>query len=223
MERHFTLPLTVAAVFHVGLLFGFRSSHDSAHASPSMSQRDRELLRPFEIIPVAPDDTETHEVSAAAPNPTPVALPERPTENPRDAISFDVPERPIVPIRDHVTVIDNAPPGILGGIGDSFGPPHGPLVRRGDLDNSPRALRQTPPLYPFEAKRNGLSGEVLIEFTVDESGAVREPHVVRSSDRVFEEAALRAVARWQFEPGRRDGRIVRFRMALPMVFSLNEN
>jgi protein TonB len=46
---------------------------------------------------------------------------------------------------------------------------------------------------------------------------------VRSSDRIFEEAALRAVARWKFEPGRRDGRIVRFKMSVPIVFRLDEN
>ena len=45
--------------------------------------------------------------------------------------------------------------------------------------------------------------------------------VVESSDRVFEEAAVRAVAKWRFEPGRRDGRVVRFRMAVPIVFALN--
>jgi hypothetical protein len=29
------------------------------------------------------------------------------------------------------------------------------------------------------------------------------------------------VARWKFEPGQRDGRAVRFRMALPIQFTLN--
>jgi protein TonB len=62
----------------------------------------------------------------------------------------------------------------------------------------------------------------MVEFLVDESGRVNHPHVVSSSDRVFEEAAVRAVAKWQFEPGRRDGKIVRFRMTVPIVFRLSE-
>ena len=33
---------------------------------------------------------------------------------------------------------------------------------------------------------------------------------------------LRAVAKWRFEPGRRHGQIVRFRMVVPIHFSLNE-
>jgi protein TonB len=39
---------------------------------------------------------------------------------------------------------------------------------------------------------------------------------------MFEEPTLRAVAKWQFEPGRRDGRIVKFRMTVPVLFNLNE-
>jgi protein TonB len=78
------------------------------------------------------------------------------------------------------------------------------------------------PLYPFEGKRDGLRGEVVVEFLVDETGAVHDPHVVRSSHRMFEEPTLRAVSKWKFEPGRRAGRVVRFKMAVPVVFSLNE-
>jgi protein TonB len=68
-----------------------------------------------------------------------------------------------------------------------------------------------------------MTGEVLVEFMVDESGAVRDPRIIRSSDRVFEESAVRAVSRWRFEPGRRNGAIVRFKMAVPIVFTLAES
>ena len=30
------------------------------------------------------------------------------------------------------------------------------------------------------------------------------------------------VAKWQFEPGRRNAQVVRFRMSVPIVFKLNE-
>jgi periplasmic protein TonB len=63
---------------------------------------------------------------------------------------------------------------------------------------------------------------VVVEFIVDERGRVIEPRVVRSTNRIFDDATLQAVAKWQFEPGRRDGKIVRFRMSAPVVFSLNE-
>lgn len=92
-----------------------------------------------------------------------------------------------------------------------------------DLDNPPRARLQASPMYPLEAKRTDREGTVLIEFTVDEGGMVLDPKVMSSTDRIFDEATLRAVAKWRFEPGRRAGRIVRFRMALPVVFSLSQD
>jgi protein TonB len=46
---------------------------------------------------------------------------------------------------------------------------------------------------------------------------------VRSSSHAFEEPTLRAIAKWRFEPGRRGGQIVRFRMQVPVVFKLDGN
>ncbi|MCF7686692.1 MAG: energy transducer TonB [Cephaloticoccus sp.] len=90
------------------------------------------------------------------------------------------------------------------------------------LDASPRALVQAPPLYPHEAKIRGFEGEVLVAFTVDESGHVISVQVLGSSDPIFEKAARLAVGKWRFEPGRRQGRVVRFAMTVPIVFHLNQ-
>jgi protein TonB len=61
----------------------------------------------------------------------------------------------------------------------------------------------------------------MVEFVVDEAGHVLDPHVLRSSNPLFEAPTLRAVAKWRFEPGRKDGRVVRFRMAVPVEFAVN--
>ena len=42
------------------------------------------------------------------------------------------------------------------------------------------------------------------------------------TDREFVEPALRAVRHWRFEPGRRDGKAVPFRMTIPIEFSLED-
>jgi protein TonB len=62
----------------------------------------------------------------------------------------------------------------------------------------------------------------VVEFGVDEGGRVYDPRVVRSSDALFDEPTLEAVRQWRFEPGRRNGRIVRFRMMLPVEFHLDQ-
>lgn len=86
-----------------------------------------------------------------------------------------------------------------------------------DLDQKPRAVYQPSPLITGEMRRKA-PGTVYILFTVDERGRVVEPRVQQSTDPVFEKSALSAVKQWQFEPGKRGGKSVRFRMRVPITF-----
>ncbi|KAF1694180.1 energy transducer TonB [Pseudoxanthomonas koreensis] len=64
-----------------------------------------------------------------------------------------------------------------------------------------RPLNMPPPRYPPDALRAGLSGEVLVEFTVGTDGAVTDARVLRANpSRTFDREALNAVRRWRFEP-----------------------
>lgn len=64
-----------------------------------------------------------------------------------------------------------------------------------------RAISTPSPRYPPEALRDGLSGEVQVEFTVGPDGSVTSARVVRSTPpRVFDREALAAVKRWRFQP-----------------------
>jgi len=91
-----------------------------------------------------------------------------------------------------------------------------------DLDRAPLARFQAAPEYPFEMKRGGMSGEVVVEFIVEANGSVRDAHAVRSSQREFEAAAVQAVGKWKFRPGQKGGLNVATRMQVPIVFSLKE-
>lgn len=86
-----------------------------------------------------------------------------------------------------------------------------------DLDQQPRPLSQPPPVItPLMRKK--VPGTVRIAFIVNELGRVENPIVQSSTDPVFERPALAAVSQWRFEPGRRGGKPVRFRMRVPMTF-----
>ncbi len=61
-----------------------------------------------------------------------------------------------------------------------------------------RPLFQPPPVYPAAAAAMGLTGRVVVEILVDETGTVREARVVESSSPLFEAAALAAVRRWRY-------------------------
>jgi protein TonB len=170
---------------------------------------------PVVVEPERSDDAQKSTPEAPQPprgaEPLLIDLGDRPTMTPPPLAS--------VAVHDVTQILDSSI-GQLGGEGKNrWG---NGVVSSVLLDSAPHTRFQATPVYPFEAKRGGVRGEVVVEFLVDERGRVVEPRVVSSTDRIFEEATLRAVAKWQFEPGRRDGRIVRFRMAAPVVFNLND-
>lgn len=91
------------------------------------------------------------------------------------------------------------------------------LFNLSDLDQKPRAIYQPgPQITPQIRKR--APGKVYIIFIVNKDGRVENPLIQRSSDPVFEKAALDAVKKWKFEPGKSGGKSVRFRMRVPITF-----
>jgi TonB family protein len=62
------------------------------------------------------------------------------------------------------------------------------------------------PEYPAAALRKGLEGWVRLSFTVGVDGRVKSPVVVEAQPaRVFDRAALAALATWRYEPRRVNG------------------
>jgi periplasmic protein TonB len=89
------------------------------------------------------------------------------------------------------------------------------------LDKTPQPTVQVHPQYPFDMRKAGISGQVLVEFIVDTSGNVQNAFAASSTQREFESSAIQAVSKWKFRPGQRGGRAVNTRMQVPIVFSLN--
>ena len=90
------------------------------------------------------------------------------------------------------------------------------------LDQTPVPKYQARPQYPFEMRRQGIAGEVLVDFIVDLDGDVQNAYAARSSRREFEAAAVQAVSKWKFRPGQKAGRDVPTHMQVPIVFAVNE-
>jgi periplasmic protein TonB len=86
-----------------------------------------------------------------------------------------------------------------------------------DLDQKPRVIYQPGPTLDGAARRKA-PGTVYILFIVDQRGRVENPVIQKSTDPVFEKPALAAVKQWKFEPGKRNGQAVRFRMRVPVTF-----
>ncbi len=64
-----------------------------------------------------------------------------------------------------------------------------------------KRTRYVEPQFPDAARRKGLTGWVEVAFTVSPKGVVEDAEVRASSpEEVFDEAALRAVRQWRYEP-----------------------
>lgn len=63
---------------------------------------------------------------------------------------------------------------------------------------------------------------MTVGFIVNSNGDVVEATALKSSQREFEAAAVQAVSKWKFKPGRKGGKAVNTRMQVPIVFSITD-
>ncbi len=87
-----------------------------------------------------------------------------------------------------------------------------------DLDQLPRPVAQPAPDYPPDLRRQRVAGTVIITFIVDRTGRVQNPAVEQSPHPRLAAAATAAVRKWRFEPGKRQGNSVSFKMRVPITF-----
>jgi protein TonB len=91
-----------------------------------------------------------------------------------------------------------------------------------EVDSPPQAIRKAPAVYPFSAKRQGLTGKVMIRCLVNVDGTASKHQIVESEPKgVFDEAALEALEKWRFKPGVLGGERVSTWVRVPFVFELN--
>jgi protein TonB len=77
------------------------------------------------------------------------------------------------------------------------------------------------PMYPREAALAGTEGWVEVEFTITETGTVKDPLVVDSQPaRLFNREAIRAILKWKFKPRVIDGVAVERRATQTINFTL---
>lgn len=85
----------------------------------------------------------------------------------------------------------------------------------GGLEGLQRSIR-----YPEIARKAGIEGRVFVQFVVDEKGNVVDPIVTRGIGGGCDEAALEAVRKAKFKPGKQRGRAVKVQYSLPVTFRL---
>jgi TonB family protein len=107
--------------------------------------------------------------------------------------------------------------GLDSGTGGGTG---GGPYRPGSGIEPPRLLREVKAIYTDDARRRGLTGEVLLEIVVRRDGSVGEVSVIRAPGGGLEQRAIDAVRRWRFAPARRQGVPVDVIVEVAVEFSL---
>lgn len=85
--------------------------------------------------------------------------------------------------------------------------------------SSLKRIKTVVPAMPDVARRKGISGWVEVVFTVTAKGDVADAEVRSSSpEEVFDDAAIRAVKQWRFEPATKDGQPIPIRTMIRLKF-----
>ena len=184
----------------------------------SLKTRTSEVAAPdfSASSPADPGSTDTLEASEsegknAVPRPHTFAFREPPSEN-RSALLFEMPKvgnPEAAEVRAGSTVSGPSAGQVAPEIdlaSNSFHtktrvgiPPVG-----GDAEPA-KLIRSVLPDYPGQARIQRISGDVVIDITIDATGKVAKMRVL-SGQMILRDAALRAVGQWKYEPARLDGK-----------------
>jgi len=87
----------------------------------------------------------------------------------------------------------------------------------------PRYQLNTPPTYPGLARKRGQEGTVILQVLVNREGRVDDLKIDTSSNlTLLDRAAVTAVRKWSFEPGRRGEESVPMWVRVPVTFKLKK-
>lgn len=118
--------------------------------------------------------------------------------------------------------------GVIGGVNTRIAAPPVPKdiksrapVRLGGRVRAPRQIQRVEPKYPVLARQTHISGTVIIEAVLDESGNVVEMKVV-SGHPLLLQAALDAVRQWKYEPTYLNDLPVAVQMNISVTFTLSQ-
>jgi protein TonB len=147
-------------------------------------------------------------------------------------------EAPLPPEPDSSGIVGGIPGGLGGGVMGGLlegikGPeapaappvraavekPRNPVPVGGDV-RPPRVIFQLSPEYPILAQQAGIQGEVIISAVIDSQGNVVNMKVVSGPPLLYL-AAMKALAKWKFEPTYLDGEPVAIKWDVSVKFYIS--
>jgi protein TonB len=74
--------------------------------------------------------------------------------------------------------------------------------------------------YPEMARTANIEGQVIVQLVIETDGTPSSPEIIRSASEILDEAAIKAVMKLRFIPGRQRDQPVRVRYSIPIRFEL---
>lgn len=90
------------------------------------------------------------------------------------------------------------------------------------VEKYPEVMESGEPVYPEEAKKNGIEGKVFVKVLVDKNGNAKKIVVLKSENEIFNNAAMEAAKKCKFTPATQKGKPIAVWVVLPYKFALND-
>jgi len=196
-DRRTFVVVVYVLLFHALMLWGLQSG---------LLRRAVELVVPVQML--------SEFIEPPAPTPTPPAPPvvvKQPVVHPRTPTLPSVPQ-PLARQEETTApeswVVPSAPPAPLAAITapvvQAAPAPAAPSVELPSSDDD--YLQNPKPVYPGISKRRGEQGVVIHSVFIGTDGLPVSARLVKSSGfDALDQAALTAVMRWRYSPGKRNG------------------
>jgi len=84
-----------------------------------------------------------------------------------------------------------------------------------------KLVKMVKPIYPEDAREQGITGVVRLDITIDEAGKVVDAVVAESPHESLAKAATDAVLQWEYEPPTKDGKPVSVKATVTVKFQLS--
>jgi periplasmic protein TonB len=104
---------------------------------------------------------------------------------------------------------------------DDHGDAAGDTLAEQQVDAPARLLHGGTPIYPSDARSDGIEADVKLELVVSAAGKVEDVKLVRPAGHGLDEAAMIAAREYRFSPASKGGHAVRVRMSWAVQFRLD--
>lgn len=91
-----------------------------------------------------------------------------------------------------------------------------------EVDKEPIAIKKVEPKYPEIARKEKIEGQVVVAVLIDVDGKSRDARVVKTTNEIFNDAAVEAAKQWLFSPAVLNKKPVKFWFHVPIDFKLRK-